>query len=183
VTLATTMKKQFRPYLMPGPPRRTKPPKTIADPPDRRVPEVPRRILTLAELRKVSKDALDPRLRPTDRWLERWASTPGTGPKFPDLAVAHMAPSPGWGGPSALSDEDAYLVDRAVKTAPSWAGLFVTMWYKSERSTSEIADALRIKRGKPMEREREIVLSYFLGRLAQMGLEISSWEAEESAEA
>lgn len=176
-------KKQHRPYLMPGPPRRTKPSKTIADPPDRRVPEVPVRLLAPDTLRKLPRDMVDPRLRSTDRWLLRWAITPGSGPKEPSLAQPRFVPTIPESKFTALNDRESYMVDRAVKTSPIWARTFVLMWYRSERTPAEIAEALRMKRRQSLYEERALVLSYFLGRLAQMGFEMSTWDPEDEAQA
>lgn len=173
------MPRKPRPYLMPGRPQRTKPAKTIADPPDRRVPEVSKPPLTAAQLRKLPRDTIDPRLRSTDRWLERWTITPGSGPKEPALAAPRFQPGSPESTATALNDRESYMVDIAVRTAPVWARTFVQLWYRSDRTVPEIAVALRMKRRQSVYEEREFVLAYFLGRLAQMGFEMNTHEPDE----
>ena len=178
-------KKPLRPYLMPGRPLRSKPAKTLADPPDRRVPEIPVRPLPPAALRRLGRDgqSVDPRLRSTDRWMQRWAITPGAGPAPPSLATPRFTPNIPESRATVLSDRESYMVDIAVRTAPDWARTFVLMWYRSERTTTEIAEALRMRRRQAIYEERAFVLAYFLGRLAQMGFEMATWDPDDSAEA
>lgn len=71
------------------------------------------------------------------------------------------------------------MVDRAVKTSPDWASVFVTMWYRSERNQTEIANALRIGQTRNVKPYHENVLAYLLGRLSQMGLDLPDWEPED----
>lgn len=163
------MTKPFKPYLMPGPPRRTKPVKTLADPPDRRVPSVPIRTLSVAELRKIPPlDRIHPTLRSTDNMFQRWTVTPTAGPGSPRLASVK------WGRTAALtalSDRDSQLLEWAIKTSPNWVRSFVAVWYRSDRTIPETCTVLEVPRADFCE-YRHRVLSYFLGRLSQMGLEL-----------
>lgn len=167
------MTREPKPYLMRGEARPTRARATIADPPDRRV-EMPDVRLKPEQLRAVARHgATDPRLRPVDRCFERWAVTHGDGPALPLLAESSLTvrttPVP------PLPDRDSLVVDRAVKSAPRWAQAFVRLWYRSDATAQEIADLLHIKRRQAVYEERQLVLSYYLGRFAQMGLELPDW--------
>jgi len=121
-------------------------------------------------------------LRATDRWLIRWAATPGSGVRMPTLTMPQLTLNSKETHVSALNDRESYLVDIAVRTAPKWARTFVLLWYRSERTVMEIAEALAIKRRRGVYEERELVLAYFLGRLAQMGFELATWDSDDEAE-
>lgn len=167
-------RKPSRPYLMPGEPRLTQHRPTLADPPDRRVPEVvPLRPLTPSELRMLARDtALDPRFRAIDRYLWRWAVGQGSGlPLSADDAdwLPESKPTP-------LPSDESITVDLIVLHAPHWARVFAFMWFRSDSTVPQIAERLKC-RVRAVYDERKLVLAYFLGRFAEAGIRIPTWEA------
>lgn len=143
---------------------------TIADRPDPRVQPVRVAPLTGAQLRLLARDtALDPRFRAVDRYLWRWAVSQGSGlPCFDD--IVHAAKPPPLPAPEAI------LCDDMIRESPVWARDFVVMWFRSDCSTEQIAERLQIRLRGVWE-ERKLVLAYYLGRLAQAGIRIPTWEA------
>lgn len=173
-------RRNSRPYHQRGRPEVTEERKTSVDPPDRRLTMVdvptlsPKSVQSILQYLRV-----DPRLRSTDLWFRRWAATPGAGVKMPTLAIPRLVFTARDPYAPALNNRDCYLVDIAVRTAPNWSRTFALLWYRSERTVSEIAEILRIKHRREVYQERELVLAYFLGRLAQMGFEMASWDPDE----
>lgn len=169
------MARKPRPYLMRGTmPLRPRP--TIADPPDRRIVQPFVRTLSADEVRAMIRPgATDPRLRPADRWLERWAATHGTGPLLPSIAsVSLVARTPAVSAP-ALDDRESLLVDAVVDSSPNWARTFAVLWYRTDCTVKEIAEVLRIRRLRAVYEEREIILGFYLGRFTQVGLNVTYW--------
>lgn len=169
------MAKSPRPYVMPGvrwPGIAPRP--TVEDPPDYRITRVLPRKLTPKELRAILRPgATDPKFRAADRWLERWAVTHGSGRMLPLIATLKLrAPLP---TVTPLDDHESLLIDSAVRESPVWASTFVIFWYRSDYSVAQIAEMLKIKRRRAVYEERDVVLSYYLGRLAQAGLQVSFW--------
>lgn len=168
------MARQLRPYIMRGPPTVTEQRETIEHPADSRVPTVypdPERALTPSELRMLARDtALDPRFRAVDRYLWRWAVGHGSGlpPEDPDV-LRQARPSP-------LPSADSLRVDDMLDDSADWARLFVVWWFRSDASVPQIAERLGC-RTRAVYDERKIVLAYFLGRLAEAGIRIPTWEA------
>ena len=179
-------KKDPRPYVMRGkadPEAAARERPTVLDEPDERVPAVHPRRLTPGEVRVICRETiLDPRFRSTDRCFQRWTVTPGSGSALgmcPEIAHVRWACVSGQSDrPSALADRESRIIDHAVASADPWAKQFVTMWYRSGFSVAEIAAAMRIRRRQAVYDERPIVLSYFRGRLTQMGLNLPIWEPE-----
>lgn len=168
-------RKTPRPFLMRGEPRATRRKPTTAEAPDQRVPPVRlkrEQLLKPEQLRALTRQGTtDPRLRPVDRCFERWAVTHGDGPMLPLLAESALS------GRTTipvlpLPDRDSLVVDRAVKNAPDWAQSFVKLWYRTDATVTEIAELLHIRRRQAVYEERQLVLSYYLGRLTQMGLKL-----------
>ncbi len=162
-------KRKSHPYLMRGQPKVTEPRTTVEDPPDRRVPEVPRRMLTTAQLRIFQgQSAIHPLLRPVDRCFERWAATPANdqgGPRIASIVIIGREAT----AAAPLDDAESKIVDCAIRASPLWASRFVQLWYRSELSVPAIADELKIKRRQGIYEERERVLFYYLGRLHEIG--------------
>lgn len=160
------------PYVMHG---RAQIPKrsTAIDPPDSRLPPMPPMRMTLENLCTILRPgATDPRLRPADRWLERWAVTHGTGPLLPYAATVSLVARTVARVPP-LDDRESLLVDGVVKSSPQWARTFATLWYRSACTVQQIADEMRIKRRQAVYEERHLVLSYYLGRFAEIGLQVT----------
>lgn len=153
-----------RPYLMRGTPTVTVDRSTSVDPPDRRVPEVRPRQLSPEEVAD-RVIATDPRLRAVDRCFQRWASTPteSRGPALSHVVFVGSVQS----GAVPLDDAESKIVDTAVRTSPKWARNFVHLWYRTDSTVTDIAKALRIKRREYVYDERNVVLSYYLGRLSE----------------
>lgn len=147
---------------------------TAEDPPDYRISQVRPRQLTPAEMHAITRPgATDPRYRAADRWLERWAVTHGSGRMLPLIATLKLrAASP---TVTALDDRESIVIDNIVRQSPAWAATFAIFWYRSDYSVTQIADMLKIKRRRAVYEERDVVLSYYLGRLAQAGLEVNFW--------
>lgn len=165
-----------RSYVMRG--RATPAPKTtIEDAPDRRVPRPPTRALSPEEVKTlVRPGAIDARLRPTDRWLERWGATHGGGSILPGIAnvelIARTAPA----GVPMLDDRESLLIDEVVDTSPGWARTFAVLWYRTPCTVQEIADVLRIRWRQAVYEERRMILAYYLGRFVEIGLCVTFWE-------
>jgi len=150
-----------------------KPRPTVEDAPDKRVPGVFVRRLSLAELRVIERPgSIDPRLRPADRWLERWAATHGSGEVLPLAAVVDLVPHSTPLVP-ILEDDDYRAIEDTVKTSPQWARTFVTLWYRMEYTATEIAVILRMPHRQAVQSERRTVLAYYLGCFAELGLRIT----------
>lgn len=165
--------RKSKPFLMRGEPRPSRRRPIVADEADPRVPEVRlkrEQLLKPEQLRALTRQGTtDPRLRPVDRCFERWAVTHGDGPALPLLAESSLGVRTTLRIPP-LADRDSLVVDRAVKSAPGWAATFVRLWYRSDATVAEIAEFLHIRRRQSVYDERTLVLSYYLGRLTQMGL-------------
>jgi hypothetical protein len=152
---------------------------TADNPPDHRV-EVPvPRQLSTAELRAMTRPgATDPRLRPADRWLERWAATgndvsAAIGPL--SFAAVTIVPRTLSAGAPPLDEREGLLVDGIVRASPSWAKTFAVLWYRSASTVEEIAESLKIRRRRAVYEERELVLAYYLGRFSEVGLQVTFW--------
>lgn len=148
---------------------------TIEDPRDGRVQSPRPRMLSLAEVRLINRPgATDPRLRPADRWLERWAATHGSGQLLPSAASVSLIARTPEVVPS-LDDRESLLVDAAVHSSPGWARTFAILWYRTACTVQEIADVLRIRRRQAVYEERHVVLAYYLGRFVEIGLPVTFW--------
>ena len=79
--------------------------------------------------------------------------------------------------PTPLPEDEAIVVDIAILHSPDWARRFVFMWFRSDRTTEEIADELKC-RVRAVYEERKLVLSYYLGRFTELGIRIPDWEPE-----
>lgn len=148
---------------------------TIHDPPDHRVKAPPFiATLTPVQIRTLNRDtALDPRFRGIDRFLWRWSV--GQGSDMPlDPADADKLPI---SKPTPLSPDVAIVVDQAILCSADWARRFVFMWFRSDWSTEQIAEELRM-RVRAVYDERKIVFSYYLGRFHEIGIRIPSWEPD-----
>lgn len=173
------MPRKAQPYVMPGRPCPTEARRTSIDPADPRIPTVYPPRLTTEQLRALTREgATDPRLRSTDRCFQRWASTPGSAALLPLLARVQLGVSARTNPAPPLNDREAELVDEAVRTADPPEQRFVIAWYRSGATVTEIADALGMKRRTSVYDERKMVLSYFRGRLTQMGLSLPAWSVE-----
>lgn len=159
------------PYLMrsaPRPKRRA----TAADPPDARVPPSPALIPAAPEIiRRITRpNALDPRLSPTDRHMQRWAVGQGSG--FPDPERALFLAS----NLTPLAPEVDVATDQVVLSTPAHWRRFIKLWYRSDCSVEQLAKDLDMGRDKVFV-ERRIVLAYLLGRLTSIGIRLSVFES------
>lgn len=171
--MAAVMTSRPRPYVMR--PREYVPDKPTAEEPrDHRVPIVAPRRLSLEEVHAITRPgATDPRLRPADRWLERWGVTHGSQDYAPYLESMSLLPRSPPAGVLPLDDHESLLLDAVVGTSPYWAKKFVMLWYRSSATVHDIAKALCIKRVRAVyEGERPMVLAYYLGRFAEIGLNV-----------
>lgn len=116
------------------------------------------------------QNALDPRLMPTDRHLQRWAVGQGTGLSNPDAAdgppKAHLDPLP---------QDQSIVTDQVIIHSPTNFRRFVHDWYRSSMSVEQIAERLGMTR-QTVYLERRIVLAYYLGRLSEAGISIATFE-------
>jgi hypothetical protein len=145
---------------------------TADDPPDHRIPRLPTHEPSPAQvIRRITRvNALDPRLMPTDRHMQRWAVGQGDGLPAPDRAlfpVSRLTP---------LSPDVDILTDQIVLSAPSHWQRFIIRWYRSDCSVAQLAAELGMARDKLFV-ERRIVLAYLLGRLSAAGIRITTFEA------
>ncbi|HEY1900719.1 MAG TPA: hypothetical protein VGG49_13105 [Steroidobacteraceae bacterium] len=148
---------------------------TIHDPPDPRIPPAPFiKRLNPAQIKALGREtALDPRFRGIDRFLWRWSV--GQGTTLPiDAEEAEGLPL---SRPTPLQPDVAIVVDQAIQRSAEWARRFVFLWFRSDRSTQEIAVLMRI-RLRAVYDERKIVFSYYLGRFHEIGIRIPSWEPD-----
>jgi len=164
------MMKEPRPYLMHSPPRPRKR-ATASDPPDHRVPLLPAAAPSAPEIiRRITRpNALDPRLAPTDRHMQRWAVGQGSG--FPDPERALFLQS----NLTPLALEVDVATDQIVLTTPVHWRRFIKLWYRSDCSVEQLAKDLDMGRDKVFV-ERRIVLAYLLGRLTAVGIRLSVFE-------
>lgn len=119
--------------------------------------------------------ATDPRLRPADRWLERWAATHGSGPMLPGAATITLVAPTSTVRVPALDDRESLLIDGVVDSSPNWARTFAVLWYRTSCTVQEIGDALKIRRLRAVYDERQMVLGYYLGRFSEIGLTVTYW--------
>lgn len=159
---------------MRGEPATTRRRPTLQDEADPRVGNVHLRKLTGAQMRVLTRDtALDPRFRWIDRYLWRWSVGQGSGLPM-DADTADRLPS---SKPTPLPEEEAIAIDMAILNSPDWARRFVFMWFRSDRTTEEIALELSC-RVRAIYDERKLVLAYYLGRFTELGISIPAWEPE-----
>jgi len=122
-------------------------------------------------IRRITRqNALDPRLMPTDRHMQRWAVGQGTG--LPNTERALMPSST----LTPLPTAEAIVTDQVVLNSPGYWRRFVVLWYRSDCSVDQMAGELRCARQRLYE-ERRIVLAYLLGRLTAAGIHIATFEA------
>lgn len=122
--------------------------------------------------RLTRQNALDPRLEPTDRHMQRWsvsqhmtlAELGFTGAEIPTASKFRLTP---------LADDIAAVTDRIYAQTPIFWRNFVWDWYCTDKSTELIAKQAQCTRAS-IYTERRIVLAYFLGRLIQAGVRIAS---------
>jgi hypothetical protein len=159
--------RSFVMFGAPGRPKRA----TADDPPDARVPKLPSPApVSMQIIRRLARpNALDPRLAPTDRHMQRWAVGQGTGLPNPDRALflqSNLTP---------LAPEVDILTDQVVLTAPAHWRKFTALWYRSDCSVEQLAAKLDMGRDK-LFIERRIVLAYLLGRLTEVGIRLPTFE-------
>ena len=136
-------------------------------PPERMVYVPP---LPVDVIRRITRqNALDPRLAPTDRHMQRWARGQGTGLPNEDRALYPVSTL------TPLPERDAVITDQIVLASPTYWRKFVVLWYRSDCSVDQLCERLRMGRDKVFV-ERRIVLAYVFGRLTERGLRIASFE-------
>lgn len=122
--------------------------------------------------RLTRQNALDPRLEPTDRHMQRWSvSRHDTLDElgfnsFDVIPASRFRLTP-------LADDIAAVTDRIFAQTPTFWRDFVWDWYCTNKSTDLIAAHAQCTRAS-IYTERRIVLAYFLGRLIQAGVRIAS---------
>lgn len=130
-------------------------------------PEVLRRI--------TRRNAQDPRLEPTDRHMQRWVVSLYGGidggvrniPYDDSIRVSRFRLPP-------LPDEVALSTDLIVASSPKYWERFIHTWYLTSKPVEVICKELRCER-RAIYTERQLVLSYLLGRLTQAGVRIASY--------
>lgn len=158
------------PYVMRGPAKVPEHRPTALDPPDHRILRVEHTITKAQIIRRLTRpNALDARLAPTDRHMQRWAVGQGSG--FPDVDRALYAQS----RLTPLAPEIDVQTDQIVLATPSHWRSFVVRWYRSDCSVQQLAEELGMSRDKLFV-ERRIVLAYLLGRLTSVGIHLSTFE-------
>jgi hypothetical protein len=145
---------------------------TAEDPPDHRIPRLPTYAPSAAQvIRRITRhNALDPRLMPTDRHMQRWAVGQGSGIPDPERALfleSRLTP---------LDLDVDVLTDQIVLSSPDHWRRFLVRWYRSDCSVEQLAAELGMARDK-LFIERRIVLAYLLGRLTACGIRIPTFEA------
>jgi hypothetical protein len=134
----------------------------------------------------IRQNSLDRRVRPTARWLERWAAGQGSGLPMSESELVELAEQgmdmdePRVARRSLatpLSDSDAVLTDLVLQRSPEWASRFVKLWYRTSTSVEQIAQELGLD-VREVYREHKVVLAYYLGRLTEAGLPIAEWETD-----
>lgn len=111
-------------------------------------------------------NTLDPELVPTDRMMQRWAVSVGSG--LPQDVE-------GWDDkpiskPPPLDDETAITVDRIVQQLGEKYRRLAVSWYKSAKPRQSIAYELAIPRSS-MYLEWRAMLWYLRGRFQGAGLD------------
>lgn len=134
-----------------------------------KVPAVHTPITTLQCVKALTRqNAIDPKLQPVDRHMQRWAQSQGSDLPADPQDVDHLASRFQL---SPLPDEDAVLTDQAVLHCPEdWKRLLV-MWYRSSLTVAMIAQKLDMSRTS-LYSERRLVLAYLLGRLPEIGVKL-----------
>lgn len=127
---------------------------------------------TLAVLRHVRRqNALDPRLEPTDRHMQRWAVSQGSAlpldPALADILPRLKVPP--------LPDDQAVVTDQVVLRSPEHWKRFVFKWYRSPKPKEVIARELGL-RTQTVDVERLIVLAYLHGCLTTAGIAIAAYQ-------
>jgi hypothetical protein len=110
------------------------------------------------------QNVLDWRLAPTDRLMQRWTVSQGSGlPATVELARASRL--------SPLDDMTAVRVDQIVLAAPyRWPG-FIHMWYRSPKPAEVIGQVLGISR-TAVYTEHKVILGYLLGQFMAKCIEV-----------
>jgi hypothetical protein len=144
---------------------------TAEDPPDHRIARLPSPApITVQMIRRITRqNALDARLAPTDRHMQRWAVGEGSG--LPDFERALFPQS----NLTPLAPDVAIVTDQIVLTAPAHWRRFTVIWYRSDCSTDQLAEDLGMGRDK-LFIERRIVLAYLLGCLTSAGVGLSTFD-------
>lgn len=116
------------------------------------------------------QNALDPRLLPCDRHMQRWAVGQGTGLPNDERALyprTNLTPLP---------QAEAIITDKVVLAAPGYWRRFVVLWYRSDCSVDQLREELGgISRDRVFD-ERRLVLAYLLGRLTSVGIRVALFE-------
>jgi hypothetical protein len=115
-------------------------------------------------------NALDPRLLPTERHLQRWAVSQGSGLPLPS-ELADILPRTKL---PPLPDDQAVVTDQAILHSPRYWQRFVHSWYRSPKPAEVIAGELGLSRASVYD-ERRLVLAYFFGRLTEAGIPLASF--------
>jgi hypothetical protein len=130
-------------------------------------PEVLRRIMRA--------NAQDPRLEPTDRHMQRWVVSLWGGLDGAVRAIPFDdSVPPSRFRLSPLPEDIALATDSVVASSPSYWQRFVHNWYLTDKPVEVIAKEMRCER-RQVYVERQLVLSYLLGRLTQAGVRIASY--------
>jgi hypothetical protein len=162
---------RYHSYVMRGEARARKQP-TAADVPDPRIPGLPAHAPSAAQvIRRITRaNALDPRLMPTDRHMQRWAAGQGSGMDDPERALFPMSRL------TPLDPLTDIATDQIVLSTPDHWRHFLVRWYRSDCSVDQLAQEFGLKRDKLFV-ERRLVLAYLLGRLTAAGIRITTFEA------
>jgi hypothetical protein len=122
--------------------------------------------------RIVRQGALDVRLAPTHRWMQRWAVSITGGSPLPGLARIDAAEARSRFPP--LTDEEAVITDKVVLQSPYRWPEFIEDWYRSDIPAEDLGPRYGIARTQVYV-EHKIILGYLLGQLLNCGLHIPAF--------
>jgi hypothetical protein len=121
----------------------------------------------LAVIRHITRqNALDPRLAPADRLMQRWAASQGSG-----LAalMGEASDEVRQSTLSPLDDQTAMVADRIVLKAPYRWPRFIHSWYRSSKPAEVIGEEMGISRSA-VYTEHKVVLGYLTGMFEAYGI-------------
>jgi hypothetical protein len=158
-------KPDWKPFLDRGRkrlPRR----KTIADGPDRRVPDVYVPKLTPGQINARKKPVRE-ELRGIFIAFVAWGMSEGDGPLVPRLAQTQLLVRRD-GRP--VFDIDTRIIDDELRESPAWARDFIRHWFKYGTDPEEMAEAFSLGSRQAVYAKLTNVLFYLRGRFDARGI-------------
>jgi hypothetical protein len=102
-------------------------------------------------------------LLPTDRILQRWDVSIGTG-----LPSEAWDDNPRTSRPSPLDDDTALVVDQIILHLPLRTNQLITAWYRTPQPTEVIADRLKMS-ARTLENGLKVCLNFTRWKFEQSG--------------